>query len=64
MNTAKITEKQEVVCEIDEMSQVILFHLRSITGNTYNIGGDKAGYDANKVGKNETEVFVPLFGEL
>ena len=65
MNTAEITEKQEVVCEIvTEMSQVILFLLRSITGNTYNIGGDKAGYDANKVGKNETEVFVPLFGEL
>ena len=28
-----------------------------ITGNTYNIG---AGYDENKVGKNETEVVIPL----
>ena len=23
-----------------------------ITGNTYNVGADEAGYDANKVGKN------------
>ena len=26
----------------------------SITGNTYNVGDDEEGYDANKVGKNET----------
>ena len=32
----------------------------SITGNTYNLGVGDAGYDANKVGKNETEVVVPL----
>ena len=32
----------------------------SITGNTYNVGVDEAGYDANKVGKNETEVVIPL----
>ena len=32
----------------------------SITGNTYNIGAGEAGYDANKVGKNETEVVIPL----
>ena len=32
----------------------------SITGNTYNIGADEAGYDENKVGKNETEVAIPL----
>ena len=32
----------------------------SITGNTYNIGVGEAGYDANKVGKNETEVAIPL----
>ena len=30
------------------------------TGHTYNLGVDEAGYDANKVGKNETEIFVPL----
>ena len=31
-----------------------------ITGNTYNVGDDEEGYDANKVGKNETEVVIPL----
>ena len=32
----------------------------SIQGNTHNIGADEEGYDANKVGKNETEVVIPL----
>ena len=32
----------------------------SITGNTYNINVSEAGYDENKVGKNETEVVIPL----
>ena len=32
----------------------------SITGNTYNVGDGEAGYDANKVCKNETEVVIPL----
>ena len=32
----------------------------SITGNTYNVGAGEAGYDADKVGKNETEIIVPL----
>ena len=32
----------------------------SIIGNNYNIGVGEAGYDANKVGKNETEVDIPL----
>ena len=32
----------------------------SITGNTCNIGVGEEGYDANKVGKNETEVVIPL----
>ena len=32
----------------------------SITGNTYNNGVGKAGYDTNKVGKNKTEVVIPL----
>ena len=32
----------------------------SITGNTYNIGDREEGYDANKVGKNEAEVVIPL----
>ena len=32
----------------------------SITGNTYNVGDGEDGYDADKVGKNETEIVVPL----
>ena len=32
----------------------------SIAGNTYNFGAGEAGYDANKVCKNETEIVVPL----
>ena len=30
-------------------------HKLRIKGNTYNVGDGEAGYDANKVGKNETE---------
>ena len=29
-----------------------------IIGNTYNAGVGEAGYDENKVGKNETEVVI------
>ena len=32
----------------------------SITGNTYNVGAGEANYDANKVGKKETEIVIPL----
>ena len=32
----------------------------SITGNTYNVGVGEADYDENKVGKNKTEVVIPL----
>ena len=32
----------------------------NITGNTYNLGAVEEGYDANKVGKNETEIVIPL----
>ena len=32
----------------------------SITGNTYNLIDSDASNDATKVGKNETEIFVPL----
>ena len=31
----------------------------SITGNTYNVDDDD-NYDANKVGKKETEIVIPL----
>ena len=41
----------------------------SITGNTYNVGDGEDDYDAEKVGKNETEIVISLkylsiFGEL
>ena len=32
----------------------------SVNGNTCNLGAFDVGYDANKVGKNETEVVIPL----
>ena len=32
----------------------------SITGITYNVGADETGYNANKVGKNEIEVAIPV----
>ena len=32
----------------------------SNTESTYNVGDKEAGYDANKAGKNETEVVIPL----
>ena len=32
----------------------------SITWNTYNVGDGEAGYDADKVGRYETEIVVPL----
>ena len=32
----------------------------SIHGNIYNVVAGEAGYDANKLGKNETEVVIPL----
>ena len=53
-------------CYRDEPSRPLLSNSESfkyktsITGNTYNVGAGEAGYDANKVGKNETEVVIPL----
>ena len=32
----------------------------NITGNTYNVDDDDDNYDANKIGKNETEIVIPL----
>ena len=32
----------------------------SITGSTYNVGASEAGYDADRVGKNENQIVVPL----
>ena len=68
LNTAKITEKQQGVCNYyrHEPSNPLssnsksFKYKRSITGNTYNFGDGEAGYDASKVGKNATEVLIPL----
>ena len=32
----------------------------SSNSKSFNIDSDEEGYDANKVGKNETEVVIPL----
>ena len=32
----------------------------SVAENTYNVGNGEDDYDAEKVGKNETEIVVPL----
>ena len=69
MNKARITEKQQVVYGIIiETNQVILFVLIlslwkckiSIAANTYNSVAGDAHYNATKVRKNKTEVFIPL----
>ena len=70
MNRVKITEKQQEVCGIiTEMSLEMnppssnsesFKYKTSITGNAYNTGAGEAGYDANKNGKNETKVVIPL----
>ena len=50
----------------DELSNLLPSNSKSfeykarITGNTYNLDADEAGYDADKVGKNETEIVDPL----
>ena len=62
---AKITEKQYDVCGNyyrNEPSNPLSYNSESfkyetgIKGNTYNLGSDEDGYDANKIGKNETEI--------
>ena len=62
MNTAKVTEKEQVVCGIirDGTSNPLSINSESfkyktnIAGNTYVRDGED-DYDVNKVGKNETE---------
>ena len=69
MNTAKITEKTTSSLwnyYKDEPSNTLSSNSESfqcktsITGNNYNLGACNAGYDAKKIGKNETEVAIPL----
>ena len=53
-------------CYRDEPSNVLssdsesFEYKTSITGNNYNIGDSEDNYYANKVGKNETEIVIPL----
>ena len=64
----KNPEKQQAACGIiTDMNPAILSsnsesfkYKTSITGNTYNAGDGEDDYDANKVGKNKTEVVIPL----
>ena len=69
MNTAKITEKQQAVRRnITEINQIILFLLILNLLNTRrvlqeilaDVCAGEADYDTDKVGKNETEIVVPL----
>ena len=48
------------ISKINDIKIELFKYKTSITGNTYNVGDGKAGYDAAKVGKNETEVVIPL----
>ena len=64
-NYRKTTGSLWNYCE-DEPSNPLSFNSESskyktsITEDTYNLGVGDAGYDANKVGKNETGVVIPL----
>ena len=68
MNILKIIKKQGILWNYyrDEPSNLLssnsesFKYKTSITGKTYNIGASEEGYDANKVGKNETEGVIPL----
>ena len=69
LNTAKITEKQQAVRRnITEINQIILFLLILNLLNTrrvlqeilVDVCAGEAGYDTDKVGRNETEIVVPL----
>ena len=56
MNTGKITEKQHEPSNPFFSKSEYFKYKTSITGNTNNTGY----YGATKVGKNETEVVIPL----
>ena len=66
MNIVKIIKKTTDSYYRDEPSDPLssdpepFKYKKSITRNTYNIGAGEEGYDANKVGKNETEFVIPL----
>ena len=60
MNTAKISEKQHEPSNPFFSKSEYFKYKTSITGNASNNGAGEAGYGAHKVGKNETEVVIPL----
>ena len=69
MSIVKNIKKRQVVCcnyyrdePTNPLSSDSEFfkYKTSITGNTYNIGDGEEWYDENKIGKNETEVVIPL----
>ena len=69
MNTVKIKKKttgslwnyyrDEPINTLSSSSESFKYKT-SITGNTYDTGDGEDGYDANKVGKNEAEIVIPL----
>ena len=61
MNTVKIIKKTRGSLwnyYRDEPSNPPSSDSECITGNPYNFGAGEEGYDANKVGKKETEVLI------
>ena len=69
LNTVKITKKTTDSLQdyyrdepSDPLSSDSEFfkYKTNIAGNTYDVGVGEEGYGANKVGKNETEVVIPL----
>ena len=65
MNYRKTTEslwkyyRDEAINPLSSNSESFKYKT-SIKGNTYNLHVGDTGYDATKVGKNETEVVIPL----
>ena len=55
MNTVKIEPSNPLYSNSESFK-----YNTSITGNSYNVGAGKDNYNADKVGKNKTEVVTPL----
>ena len=59
MNTVKDYYRDEPSNPLSSNSESFKYKT-SITVNTYNRGVGDASFDADKAGKNETEVIIPL----
>ena len=59
--------RDESSCSLSSNSESFKYKT-SITGTIYNVGVGEAGYDAEKIGKNEscysTKIFKTFFGEF